>query len=64
MSAEDASESVHQRLLNIRDTTGEQFNHLLMRYGLERLLCRNRCRSHGTSCCAVDYIGLSAAWMC
>ena len=40
MSATDISRSVHQRLLNIRDTTGEQFDHLLMRYGLERLLYR------------------------
>ena len=34
MSSGNTSRSVHQRLLNIRDTTGEQFNHLLMRYGL------------------------------
>ncbi len=29
MSAESIVKSVHQRLLNIRDATGEQFNHLL-----------------------------------
>lgn len=34
------TQSVHQKLLNIRDRTGEQFNHLLIRYGLERLLYR------------------------
>jgi len=34
------TQSVHQKLLNIRDKTGEQFNHLLIRYGLERLLYR------------------------
>ena len=38
MSKEDTCRSVHQRLLNIRDSTGEQFNHLLMRYGQERFL--------------------------
>jgi len=37
MSADSVVKSVHQRLLNIRDQTGEQFNHLLMRYALERL---------------------------
>ena len=46
MSKEDTSKSVHQRLLNIRDTTGEQFNHLLMRYGLERLLYRIQAAGH------------------
>jgi hypothetical protein len=40
VSTESIAKSVHQRLLNIRDTTGEEFNHLLMRYGLERLLYR------------------------
>lgn len=34
------TQSVHQKLLNIRDKTGEQFNHLLIRYGLERFLYR------------------------
>jgi len=38
--------SVHQRLLNIRDQTGEPFNHLLMRYGLERLLFRIQAAGH------------------
>jgi hypothetical protein len=46
MGAEDTSRSVHQRPLNIRDTTGEQFNHLLMRYGLERLLYRVQASGH------------------
>lgn len=46
MSTEDISRSVHQRLLNIRDTTGEQFNHLLMRYGMERLLYRIQLAGH------------------
>ena len=46
MSKEDTSRSVHRRLLNIRDTTGEQFNHLLMRYGLERLLYRIQAAGH------------------
>lgn len=46
MSATDISRSVHQRLLNIRDTTGEQFDHLLMRYGRERLLYRIQTSGH------------------
>jgi len=46
MSKEDTSKSVHQRLLNIRDTTGEQFNHLLMRYGQERFLHRIQAAGH------------------
>ena len=40
MSSGSVVKSVHQRLLNVRDQTGEQFNHLLTRYGLERLLYR------------------------
>lgn len=40
MSSTAVSQSVHQKLLNIRDKTGEDFNHLLIRYGLERLLYR------------------------
>ena len=40
MSSGSVVKSVHQRLLNVRDQTGEQFNHLLMRDGLERLLYR------------------------
>ena len=40
MSSSGVTQSIHQKLLNIRDKTGEQFNHLLMRYGLERLLYR------------------------
>ena len=34
------TQSIHQKLLNVRDKTGEQFNHVLIRYGLERLLFR------------------------
>lgn len=34
------TQSVHQKLLNVRARTGEQFNHLLIRYGLERFLYR------------------------
>ncbi len=40
MGSSGMAQSVHQKLLNLRDKTGEQFNHLLMRYGLERLLYR------------------------
>jgi hypothetical protein len=46
MSAENTEKSVHQRLLNIRDSTEEQFNHLLLRYGLERLLYRIQAAGH------------------
>lgn len=46
MSAESTEKSVHQQLLNIRDTTGEQFNHLLLRYGLVRLLYRIQAAGH------------------
>ena len=47
MSAENVAQSVHQRLINVRDRTGEQFNHLLIRYGLERLLYRVQAAGHG-----------------
>ena len=47
MSPSNVAASVHQRLLNVRDQTGEQFNHLLMRYGLERLLYRLQAAGHG-----------------
>lgn len=47
MSADRVVKSVHQRLLNIRDQTGEQFNHLLMRYAQERLLYRIQAAGHG-----------------
>jgi hypothetical protein len=47
VSAESTVKSVHRRLLNIRDATGEQFNHLLMRYSLERLLYRIQAAGHG-----------------
>ena len=46
MNSENTSRSVHQRLLNICDTTGDPFNHLLMRYGLERLLYRIQAAGH------------------
>jgi len=46
MSKKDTSRSVHQRLLNIRNSTGEQFNHLLMRYGQERFLHRIQAAGH------------------
>ena len=35
---EGTARSVHQRLSNLRDQTGEDFNVLLVRYALERLL--------------------------
>ena len=47
MSVGNVAESVHQRLLNVRDKTGVQFNHLLVRYGLERLLYRIQEAGHG-----------------
>jgi hypothetical protein len=47
MSADMVSRSVHHRLLNVRNQTGEQFNHLLMRYGLERLLYRIQVAGYG-----------------
>lgn len=40
MTAVNMAESVHQRLLNLRDESGEQFERLLVRYGAERLLYR------------------------
>jgi len=46
VSSNNVTRSVHQRLLNIRDTTGEQFDHLLMRYGMERLLYRIEASGH------------------
>jgi hypothetical protein len=46
MTAVNIAASVHQRLLNVRDTTGEPFNHVLMRYGLERLLYRVQAAGH------------------
>lgn len=49
MSADNVAISVHQRLLNIRDQTGVQFNHLLIRYGLERLLYRIEAAGHSDS---------------
>ena len=32
--------SIHQKLLNVRNATGEPFNNILVKYGLERLLYR------------------------
>jgi hypothetical protein len=46
MSSDSVARSVHQRLLNTRDQSGEQFNHLLVRYGLERLLYRIQAAGH------------------
>jgi predicted nucleotidyltransferase component of viral defense system len=47
MAEPNVAQSVHQRLLNTRDATGESFNHLLIRYGLERLLYRLVSAGHG-----------------
>lgn len=49
MSKESIIQSVHQRLLNLRDQKGESFHHLLMRYGLERFLYRLVAAGHGES---------------
>ncbi|MBC8379638.1 MAG: nucleotidyl transferase AbiEii/AbiGii toxin family protein [Planctomycetes bacterium] len=49
MSKMDIAKSIHQRLLNIRDETGEPFNNLLVRYGLERLLYRMVLSGHADS---------------
>ncbi len=49
MTPKNIAQSIHQRLLNIRDQTGEPFNHLLMRYGLERLLYRLQISGHGNT---------------
>lgn len=46
MTKKDFAKSVHQRLLNIRDKTGEDFNSLLARYGLERMLYRLMLSKH------------------
>ncbi len=46
MSFSGITQSVHQKLLSVRDKTGEQFNHLLIRYGLERLLYRLSAAGH------------------
>ncbi len=39
MDSESVSKFVHQRLINVRDKSGEEFNTLLTRYALERLVC-------------------------
>lgn len=49
MTKKDLAKSVHQRLLNIRDKTGEDFNSLLARYGLERMLYRIMVSNHSDS---------------
>lgn len=46
MKKADTAKSIHQRLLNIRNKTGENFNSLLVRYGLERLLYRIMLSNH------------------
>ena len=47
MSPANMAKSVHQRLLNLRDETGEPFDRLLIRYGLERLLYRLQMAGYG-----------------
>lgn len=47
MNSENIAKSVHQRLLNVRDKSGENFNSLLIRYGLERFLYRLHESGHG-----------------
>jgi hypothetical protein len=49
MSKIDMAKSIHQRLLNVRDKTGEPFNNLLVRYGMERLLFRLVLSGHADS---------------
>jgi len=39
--------SVHQRLKNAADASGERFNDLLQHYALERFLCRLAASTHG-----------------
>lgn len=46
MTKTDIAKSIHQRLLNVRDRTGENFNNMLVRYGLERLLYRITLSNH------------------
>lgn len=46
MTKTDIAKSIHQRLLNVRDKTGENFNNILVRYGLERLLYRITLSKH------------------
>jgi len=46
MKKTDIAKSIHQRLLNIRNQTGEDFNSLLARYGLERFLYRIMISNH------------------
>ncbi|MCP4661166.1 MAG: nucleotidyl transferase AbiEii/AbiGii toxin family protein [bacterium] len=43
----DVAASVRQRLLNLAHATGEDFQHLLLRYAIERLLYRLSRSSHG-----------------
>lgn len=40
MTKDNIAQSIHQRLINVRDKTGENFNNFLVKYGLERLLYR------------------------
>lgn len=47
MKQSNIAGSVHRRLLNVRDQTGEPFDHLLMRFCLERLLYRIQTAGHG-----------------
>jgi len=49
MNQAGIAKSIHQRLLNVRDETGEDFNSILARYGLERLLYRLVISNHSDS---------------
>ncbi len=46
MNNSDIAKSVHQRLLNLRNKTGQDFNTILTRYGLERILYRIMASGH------------------
>ena len=49
MSKSDIAKSIHQRLLNVRDKTGEDFSSILSRYGMERILYRIMASNHANS---------------
>ncbi|MBN2064375.1 MAG: nucleotidyl transferase AbiEii/AbiGii toxin family protein [Sedimentisphaerales bacterium] len=46
MNKPNIAKSVHQRLINLRDKTGQDFNVILTRYGLERILYRIMISGH------------------
>jgi len=56
MSTDDAhiAQSVRQRLLNLAHKTGQDYNRLLVRYSLERLLYGGECVKGGADCGAVS----------